>query len=45
MKEFPPVSEKMQEAILLRLSQNDYERVAFSLAAGFGLIGHQRTAC
>ena len=37
MKELPEVSDKMQEAILLGLSQNDYERVASSFADGFGL--------
>ena len=37
MKELPEMSDKMQEAILLGLSQNDYERVASSFADGFGL--------
>ncbi len=37
MKELPEMSEKMQEAILLGLSQGDYERVASSFAGGFGL--------
>ena len=37
MKELPPMTGKMQEAILLGLSQGDYERVASSFAGGFGL--------
>ncbi len=37
MKELPAMTEKMQEAILLGLSQNDYERAATSFAGGFGL--------
>jgi hypothetical protein len=37
MKELPPMTGKMQEAILLGLSQNDYGRVASSFAGGFGL--------
>ena len=37
MKDLPPMSGKMQEAILLGLSQNDYERVASSFVGGFGL--------
>jgi len=37
MKELPEMSEKMQEAILLGLSQNDYERVASKFVDGFGL--------
>lgn len=37
MKELPAMSEKMQEAILLGLSQNDFERVASNFAGGFGL--------
>jgi putative transposase len=37
MKELPPMSEQMQEAVLLGLSQGDYERVASSFAGGFGL--------
>lgn len=37
MQELPAMSKKMQEAILLGLSQNDYERVASSFAGGFGL--------
>jgi len=37
MKELPEMSDKMQEAILLGLSQNDYERVASKFVDGFGL--------
>jgi len=37
MKELPEMTRKMQEAILLGLSQNDYERVASRFADGFGL--------
>jgi transposase-like protein len=37
MKELPEMARKMQEAILLGLSQNDYERVASRFADGFGL--------
>ena len=37
MKELPGMARKMQEAILLGLSQNDYERVASRFADGFGL--------
>ncbi|MCS4044591.1 transposase-like protein [Salinibacter ruber] len=37
IKDLPPMSGKMQEAILLGLSQNDYERVASSFVGGFGL--------
>lgn len=37
MKEMPEMSDKMQEAILLGLSQNDYERVASKFVDGFGL--------
>ena len=37
MKELPKMSDKMQEAILLGLSQNDYERVASKFVDGFGL--------
>jgi hypothetical protein len=37
MKELPPMSGKMMEAVLLGLSQSDYERVASSYAEGFGL--------
>ena len=37
MKDLPPMSGKMQEAILLGLSQGDYERVASSFVGGFGL--------
>lgn len=37
MKDLPPMSYVMQEAILLGLSQGDYERVASSFAGGFGL--------
>ncbi len=37
MKDLPPMSGKMQEAILLGLSQSDYERVASSFVGGFGL--------
>jgi len=37
MKELPAMSEKMKEAVLLGLSQGDYERVASSFAGGFGL--------
>ncbi len=37
MKELPAMTEKMKEAILLGLSQNDYERVASRFAGGFGL--------
>ena len=37
MKKLPEMTRKMQEAILLGLSQNDYERVASSFAGGFGL--------
>jgi len=37
MKDLPPMSDKMQEAVLLGLSQGDYERVASSFAGGFGL--------
>ena len=37
MKELPPMTGKMQEALLLGLSQGDYERVASSFVGGFGL--------
>jgi len=37
MKELPAMSEKMKEAVLLGLSQGDYERVASRFAGGFGL--------
>jgi transposase-like protein len=37
MKKLSEMTRKMQEAILLGLSQNDYERVASSFAGGFGL--------
>ena len=37
MKQLPAMSEKMQETILLGLSQNDYERVASKFVDGFGL--------
>lgn len=37
MKNLPPITKRMQEAILLGLSQNDYERVASRFAEGFGL--------
>ena len=37
MRKLPEMTRKMQEAILLGLSQNDYERVASRFAEGFGL--------
>ena len=37
MKELPPMTGKMQEALLLGLSQGDYERVTSSFVGGFGL--------
>jgi len=37
MKELPPMTGQMQEAILLGLSQGDYERVASRFVGGFGL--------
>lgn len=37
MKDLPPMSDKMREAVLLGLSQEDYERVASSFVGGFGL--------
>lgn len=37
MRDLPAMSEKMKEAILLGLSQSDYQRVASSFADGFGL--------
>lgn len=37
MNNLPPITKRMQEAILLGLSQNDYERVASRFAEGFGL--------
>ena len=37
MKELPPMTGKMQEALLLGLSQGDYERVASSFVGGVGL--------
>lgn len=37
MREIPAMSDKMKEAILLGLSQSDYQRVASSFADGFGL--------
>ena len=36
MKELPPMTGKMQEALLLGLSQGDYERVASSFVGGSG---------
>lgn len=36
MKELPPMTGKMMEAVLLGLSQGDYERVASSFVGGFG---------
>lgn len=37
MRKLPAMTEKMKEAILLGLSQGDYERVASCFAGGFGL--------
>ncbi|MCS3708311.1 hypothetical protein GGP62_003221 [Salinibacter ruber] len=45
MKDLPPMSDKMQEAVLLGLSQGDYERVASSFVGGFGLSQSAVSEC
>ena len=45
MKELPPMTGKMQEALLLGLSQGDYERVASSFVGGFGLSQSAVSEC